>query len=250
MMVFVAGSFALFWNSLNLQSLAKQEAALLDYRDENPVAVFVLAFLIYVAMAAVSFPGAAVMTVAYGAYFGFWQALILVSFASTLGALLAFLSSRYLLRRWLQRRFGERWSRFESKFEQEGAFYLFSLRLIVAIPFALINLMMGLTSIRVRTYWWVSQLGMLPATAIYVYFGDSLPGFKKLAEQGVRGILNWQWMLGLALIGLAPLIFRQVISWLQRQRKNRDKNLQPEALANSVRPGGSPTDRNTNHGRD
>ncbi|MCA8996204.1 MAG: TVP38/TMEM64 family protein, partial [Planctomycetaceae bacterium] len=162
-----------FGELLSLKSLAAREAELRSYQQRQPVLVFGVAFLVYVAVTGLSIPGASAMTIVCGWFLGFWRALLLVSFASTAGATVAFLVSRYLLRDTIQDRFGERLSTFHDRLEREGAFYLFLLRLVPAVPFFVINAVMGLTPLPARTFWWVSQLGMLPGTVVYVYAGAS-----------------------------------------------------------------------------
>ncbi len=148
---------------------------------ENPVAVLAGFFAIYVAVTAASLPGAAIMTLAAGALFGLVTGTILVSFASTLGATLAFLSARYVLRDTIEARFGERLKAINAGLKRDGAFYLFSLRMIPAFPFFVVNLVMGLTRIRIWTYVWVSQVGMLLGTAVYVNAGTQLARIDSLS---------------------------------------------------------------------
>jgi uncharacterized membrane protein YdjX (TVP38/TMEM64 family) len=136
-----------------------------------------------------------------------------VSFASTLGATLAFLLSRYLLRDTVQAQFGERLAKFNAMLEREGAFYLFTLRLIPAVPFFAINVVMGLTPIRATTFWWVSQLGMLPASAVYVYAGDQVPTLAELAKRGVGSVLNARTIIALALLGVFPLVVKKAMGY-------------------------------------
>ena len=166
-------------------------------------------------MTVLSLPGASMLTIAYGWFFRFWSALVLVSFASTTGATIAFLLSRYLLRDIVQRRFGDRLTKFNQALEREGAFYLLTLPLIPAVPFFVINLVMGLTRLPVRTFWWVSQLGMLAGTAVYVYAGSRVPDLQTLADQGVGAIFTsgqlLQLAIALGLLGAFPLITRKVV---------------------------------------
>ncbi|MCH1438465.1 MAG: VTT domain-containing protein, partial [Rubripirellula sp.] len=156
----------------------------------------------------------------YGWYFGFGPTLILVSFASTAGATISFLTSRYLLRGSLEHKFGDRLQTFNQHLESEGAFYLFTLRLIPVVPFFVINLVMGLTQLPTRTYWWVSQLGMLPGTAVYVYAGSSVPNLGQLADQGAAAVLSpqqlFQLFLAFALLGVFPLIVKLLVTYLGR----------------------------------
>lgn len=200
-----------FRDTLTLQALAEQEAALRSYQHDHPLLVYGVAFLIYVAVTGLSLPGATVLTLTCGWFFGFWRGLLLVSFASTMGATVAFLVSRFLLRDAIQQRFGDRLMAFNQSLEREGAFYLFMLRLIPAVPFFVINVVMGLTPVRTPTYWWVSQLGMLPGTAVYVYAGSSVPNLTILAEQGVQGILSSQLLGAFALLGLMPLVLKKLV---------------------------------------
>lgn len=164
--------------------------------------------LLYVATTALSLPGAALLTLGGSALFGVGWGLLLVSFASTLGATLAFLSARFLLRDWVSRRFGDKLSTFEAGMAKDGAFYLLSLRLIPLFPFFLVNLLMGLTPIRVSTYYWVSQLGMLPGTFVYVLAGSELATLTSTGK-----ILSPGLVAALTLLGLMPWLMR----WLQRR---------------------------------
>ena len=186
------------------------------WKADSPIITVMLALAIYVAVAGLSLPGATVLTLVYGWYFGFWQGLLVVSFGSTAGAMIAFLISRYLLRDWIQSRMHERLLRIEGAFEREGAFYLFTLRLVPAVPFFIINAVMGLTKIRAATFWWVSQLGMLPATVAYVYAGSTVPSLQSLADDGVGGILNWKMLLAFAIIGILPLAIKKTLQTATR----------------------------------
>ena len=206
-----------FGSYLSLESLAKQETALRDYQAQHPVLVFAIAFLIYVTVTGMSLPGAAGLTLVYAWYFGFFEALILVSFASTLGATIAFLLSRYLFRDLIMNRFGDRLAKFNESLEREGAFYLFTLRLIPAIPFFIVNAVMGLTPVRTWTYWWVSQIGMLAGTAVFVYAGSSVPSLETLAEKGVNAAFSPTQMAQIigafVLMGVFPLVARWCIKF-------------------------------------
>lgn len=204
-----------FGDSLTLENLAAREAELKSLQETQPLLVFGLAFLIYVAVTGLSLPGAAVLTLTCGWFFGFGSATVLVSFASTAGATIAFLVSRFLLRDFVQSRFGDRLVTFNRSLEREGAFYLFMLRLIPAVPFFVINVVMGLTPVKTRTYWLVSQVGMLPGTAVYVYAGASVPSLSILAERGMRGILSPQLLVAFILLGVLPLVLRKLVTWLR-----------------------------------
>ncbi|WP_207310206.1 TVP38/TMEM64 family protein [Rubinisphaera italica] len=210
-----AVGYSQFGEALTLENLAAQEAELKAFQQKHPLMVYGVAFAIYVAVTGLSLPGATVLTLTCGWFFGLPRGFVLVSFASTTGATVAFLVSRYLLREPIQNRFGERLKTFNQSLEREGAFYLFMLRLIPAVPFFVINVVMGLTPIRARTFWWVSQLGMLPGTAVYVYAGASVPELATLAEQGVSGILSPQLMVAFVLLGVMPLLLRKLVRWIR-----------------------------------
>jgi pyruvate/2-oxoglutarate dehydrogenase complex dihydrolipoamide dehydrogenase (E3) component/uncharacterized membrane protein YdjX (TVP38/TMEM64 family) len=174
----------------------------------NPVHVGALFFAAYVAVTGLSLPGAAVMTLLGGAVFGLLWGTVIVSFASTIGATLAFLASRFLLRDWVQARFGARLKGVNEGIAKEGAFYLFALRLVPAIPFVAINLLMGLTTMRLWTYFWVSQAGMLAGTIAYVYAGTQLGAFRLSA-----GLIA-----AFAVLGLFPLAAKKVLDLLKARR--------------------------------
>jgi uncharacterized membrane protein YdjX (TVP38/TMEM64 family) len=213
----VIGSAAFFayhnyGDALSLDYLASKEAELRQYRQDNPVLVYGVALLIYVLATGVSLPGASVLTLAYAWYFGFWRGMLVVSFASTAGATMAFILSRYFLRDSIQSRFGDKLASFNESLQREGAFYLFTLRLIPAVPFFVINVVMGLTPLKTSTYWWVSQLGMLPGTAVYVYAGSQFPDLQTLAEKGGSGILTPQLIVAFVLLGLFPIVVKKAIA--------------------------------------
>ena len=159
---------------LSFEQLKASQASFAQLHAAQPFTVATVYFLVYVLATALSIPGAVIITLAGGAIFGLWQGLLIVSFASTLGATLAFLASRFVLREWVEARFGQRLADINAGVDKEGAFYLFTLRLIPVVPFFLINLLMGLTRMKTWTYYWVSQLGMLAGTAVYVNAGTQL----------------------------------------------------------------------------
>ena len=197
-------------DDLTLEALAAREVQFRQFQTNHPVAVYLVAFCIYVAVTGASLPGATPMTLVFAWLFGFWRALLLVSFASTAGASIAFLTSRYLLRSAVAARFGKQVKSFNELIEREGGFYLFTLRLIPLVPFFVINLVMGLTSIPLWQFWVVSQIGMLPGTAVYVYAGASVPDLNTLAAQGVSGILTPQLLTAFILLGLFPLLVKRL----------------------------------------
>ena len=215
--------FWMFGNELTLSKLATREAAFRQYQTDHPALTYLIAFGIYVAVTGLSLPGATPMTLVMAWLFGFWRALILVSLGSTTGATVAFLLSRYLFRQSITDRFGERLEKFNAALQREGAFYLFTLRLIPAVPFFVINAVMGLTPVSVRTFWWVSQLGMLPGTAVYVFAGSRVPNLQTLADKGIYAIFTTgqmaQILSALALLGLFPLLLRQLMKRISGFKK-------------------------------
>ena len=198
---------------LDLSYLHARHAALAAQFDANPLPTMIGYFVLYVAVAALSLPGAAVMTLAGGAIFGLAAGTALVSFASTLGATLAFLVARYLLRDSLERRFTRRLGEINHGISRDGAFYLFTLRLVPLFPFFVINLLMGLTRMRVGVFYLVSQVGMLPGTLVYVNAGTQLGQVESL-----RGIVSPPLLASFALLGVFPLIARAFVGRLQRRR--------------------------------
>jgi pyruvate/2-oxoglutarate dehydrogenase complex dihydrolipoamide dehydrogenase (E3) component/uncharacterized membrane protein YdjX (TVP38/TMEM64 family) len=194
---------------LSLDFFRAQRDVLQAYVAQYAFRATALYFLIYVTATGLSLPGAAtVLTLAGGALFGLLWGTVVVSFAASLGATLAFLASRFLLRDWVQGRFQDRLATLNDGIRKDGSFYLFALRLLPAIPFFAINLAMGLTPMRARTFYWVSQLGMLPGTALYVYAGTQLGRFE------ITGRL----VLALALLGIFPLCARWVLAGLKARR--------------------------------
>ena len=191
---------------LTLAFLKAQQARFAALYAANPVPVIGAYTLLYIAVTALSLPGAAVMTLAGGGLFGLVTGTIVVSFASTIGATCACIVARYLLRDWVQGRFGDKLIKINEGMAREGGFYLFSLRLVPIFPFFVVNLVMGLTPIRMTTYYWVSQLGMLPATVVFVNAGRELARLESLA-----GILSPGLILSFALLGLLPLVARKLL---------------------------------------
>jgi len=198
---------------LTLASLKAQQGALQAQVAAEPWLAAGVFFAVYVAVTGLSLPGASLMTLVAGALFGLWQGLLIVSFASTLGALLSMFSSRFLLQDWVQQHFGQRLAGIEAGLARDGAFYLFALRLVPVFPFFLINLAMGLTKLPARTFWWVSQLGMLPGTLVYVNAGRELGQLESLG-----GILSPGLLGAFALLGVFPLLARKLLDRLQARR--------------------------------
>ena len=198
---------------LSFEQLKASQAGFAQLHAQQPFIVAAVYFLIYVLATALSIPGAVIITLAGGAVFGLWWGLLIVSFASTLGATLAFLASRFVLREWVEARFGQRLADIHAGVEKEGAFYLFTLRLIPVVPFFLINLLMGLTRMKTWTYYWVSQIGMLAGTAVYVNAGTQLAQL-----DSVQGILSSALLGSFVLLGLFPLIASRIVAAVQKRQ--------------------------------
>lgn len=198
---------------LSLELFKSKQAQIGAYVGANPWQTAAVYFLVYVAVTALSLPGALVMTLVGGALFGLLWGSVLISFASSIGATLAFLASRFLLRDWVRGRFGARLEPINRGMEREGALYLFGLRLVPIIPFFVINLLMGLTPIRTGTYYWVSQIGMIPATLVFVNAGTQLASL-----DSPSGILSPGLLVSFVLLGLFPLLARRVLSLLKVRR--------------------------------
>jgi pyruvate/2-oxoglutarate dehydrogenase complex dihydrolipoamide dehydrogenase (E3) component/uncharacterized membrane protein YdjX (TVP38/TMEM64 family) len=210
----VAAFFALdLGRFLSLGYLKQSQAAFAALYAEQPGLVIGGYFAAYVAATALALPGAVILTLAGGAIFGFGVGLLVVSFASSLGATLAFLAARFVLRDSVQARFGQRLAEIDRGVQKDGAFYLFTLRLIPVVPFFVINLLMGLTRMRALTFYWVSQLGMLAGTAVYVNAGTQIAQIDSL-----RGILSPGLLGSFVLLGLFPLIARKAVEAVQKRK--------------------------------
>ncbi len=202
---------------LNLHTLKAQRQNIESFRAANPGMATLGYFVIYVLVTALSLPGATLLTLAGGAVFGLWWGLLIISFASTIGATLAFLIARYLLRDWVSQRFGQRLKTVDDGIAREGAFYLFTLRLVPLFPFFLINLLLGLTAMKARTFYWVSQVGMLAGTVVYVNAGTQLGKIDSLA-----GIVSPTLLGSFALLGIFPLIARKVVEYIRDDKVYAD----------------------------
>ncbi|MDP1925221.1 MAG: FAD-dependent oxidoreductase [Thiobacillus sp.] len=196
-----------------LDALKASQAQFAAQYAAMPFLVMGAYFVIYVVVTALSLPGAAVMTLAAGALFGLASGTLLVSFASSLGATLAFLAARFVLRDSVQSRFGDRLAAINAGIEKDGAFYLFTLRLVPLFPFFVINLLMGLTPIRTRTFYWVSQIGMLAGTLVYVNAGTQLARIDSLA-----GILSPGLLGSFVLLGIFPLVAKKLVALFQARK--------------------------------
>ncbi len=217
LVVVVLGIVAFFAFDLgrffSLDFLQQSQARFAELRAQQPLALAAGYFLLYVAVTALSLPGATIVTLAGGAIFGLGWGLLLVSFASSIGATLAFLTARFLLRDSVQSRFGQRLAEVDKGIQKDGAFYLFTLRLIPVVPFFVINLLMGLTKMKAWTFYWVSQIGMLAGTAVYVNAGTQLGQLTSL-----QGIVSPGMLGSFVLLGLFPLIARKIIEAVQRRK--------------------------------
>ena len=198
---------------LSLENFKASQADIVAAKDANPALYIAGFFLLYVAVTGLSIPGAAIMTLVAGALFGVVAGTIIVSFASTMGATLAFLSSRYLLRDWVQGKFGERLRAVDDGLEKDGAFYLFTLRLIPVFPFFVINLLMGLTRIKTGTFFWVSQIGMLPATIVFVNAGTQISRIDSTA-----GLLSPTLIVSFVALALFPWAAKAIVAVVKRSR--------------------------------
>ncbi|HPU79468.1 FAD-dependent oxidoreductase [Accumulibacter sp.] len=198
---------------LSLDYFKSQQLTIEAWRAAQPLQAALMFFATYVAVTGLSLPGATVMTLVAGAVFGLFWGLLLVSFASSLGATLAFLVSRFLLRDWVQQRFGDRLRAINAGVEKEGGLYLFTLRLVPVFPFFVINLLMALTPIRTRTFYWVSQIGMLAGTLVYVNAGTQLARIDSLA-----GILSPALLGSFVLLGVFPLLARRIVAALAARK--------------------------------
>jgi uncharacterized membrane protein YdjX (TVP38/TMEM64 family) len=198
---------------LSLENFKAQQAEILAAKNAYPLIFIAGFFLTYVTITGLSIPGAAIMTLIAGALFGLVIGIVVVSFASTIGATLAFLGSRYVLRDWVQSKFGERLKAIDDGLAKDGAFYLFTLRLIPVFPFFVINLLMGLTRIRTWTFFWVSQLGMLAGTIVYVNAGTQISQVESTA-----GLLSPTLIGSFVLLALFPWAARGLLAVVNSRR--------------------------------
>lgn len=215
LLVIAIGSYLAFdlGQFLTLEYAQSQLGAILDYKDQNFTSAAFLYFIIYVMVAALSIPGAAILTLIGGAIFGLGWGLLIASFASSIGATLAFLVSRTLLRDWVQSRFGDYLAPINKGIEKDGNFYLFSIRMVPLFPFFMVNLLMGLTPIKTVSFYLVSQLGMLLGTAVYINAGSELARITSLS-----GLVSGSLIFSFALLGLFPLIARFIVNSVQRNK--------------------------------
>jgi dihydrolipoamide dehydrogenase len=202
-----------FQSYLTLETLKTQQEAIDSYRSNYPVMSIAIYALIYIAVTGLSLPGAAILTLAGGAVFGLLWGTVIVSFASSIGATLAFLAARFLFRDAVKARFGERLQAIDAGVVKEGALYLFTLRLVPVFPFFVINLVMGLTKLKTQTFYWVSQLGMLAGTLVYVNAGTQLGQLESLS-----GVLSPGLIGSFSLLGIFPLIAKKIVEAIQTNK--------------------------------
>lgn len=193
---------------LTLDNLKSQQAYIVSYRNDHPVLATAVYALVYIAVTGLSLPGATILTLAGGAVFGLFWGTLIVSFASSIGATLAFLAARFLFRDAVNVKFGQHLKEINTGMSRDGAFYLFTLRLVPLIPFFVINLVMGLTGLKTRTFYWVSQVGMLAGTLVYVNAGTQLAKIETLS-----GILSPALVGSFALLGVFPIIAKKIVEY-------------------------------------
>jgi uncharacterized membrane protein YdjX (TVP38/TMEM64 family) len=199
-----------------LDYIKAEQQNIFEYYKQNVFFIMVLFVFLYILVTALSLPVATVLTLLGGALFGFSTGLIIVSFASTIGATLAFMMARFLAQDYVQKNYENQLYKINKKFESEGAFYLFALRLVPLFPFFIINVVMALMPIKPWTFYWISQLGMLPGTIVYVYAGTQLAQIETFSD-----ITSPSMLIVFALLGLFPLIAKNLVQLL-RKDKNHD----------------------------
>jgi uncharacterized membrane protein YdjX (TVP38/TMEM64 family) len=218
--VIILGVFVAFWafDLGRYLTLSYLKGSMDNYRTlyaHHRALVILVYFFIYVIATSLSLPGAVILTISGGALFGLFTGTLIVSFASTIGATLACFAARFLMRDWVQGKFGEKIVKINEGVEKEGAFYLFTLRLIPVFPFWIINLVMGLTKMSLWRFYWVSQLGMLAGTMVYVNAG------KELAKiDSVKGILSPGLLISFVLLGVFPMAVKKLLALYRRERKH------------------------------
>lgn len=214
-LLLLVGSFFVFDVSqyLTLEQIQANRTLIHDLYIENQVTVLGGFFIAYVLVAALSLPGAALMTIAAGAFFGVVIGSVLVSFASSLGATLAFLISRFLLKESIEKKFASKLEPINNGLAKDGAFYLFSLRLVPIFPFFVVNLVMGVTQLPTITFYWVSQMGMLIGTIVYVNAGVQISQL-----QSIDDIVSFNLLVSLALLGIFPIVAKKLIDWLKKRK--------------------------------
>lgn len=197
----------------NLEYIKSNQLQLVELYQQDKATFLLSYFVIYVALTMISLPGAStLLTLAGGAIFGFWTTLVTVSFASSIGATLAFLSSRYLFRDFIQDKFGKYLEKINKGFEKDGAFYLFTIRVVPIFPFFIVNVLMGLTPIKVSSFYFYSQIGMILGSAVYTNAGVEISKI-----ESVRGILSPSLFLSFLLLGILPFLGKWIVKKLKPQ---------------------------------
>lgn len=195
---------------LNLEYLKLKKDSLNALYKDKPVLISGIFFVVYLMVAAFALPAAALLTVAAGAILGFWNGLFIVSFASSIGATIAFLLTRYLFHDAIEAKFGDRLTAINNGIEREGAFYVFGLRLVPLFPFVVVNSVLGLTKLKTWTFYWSSQIGMLAGTAVFVNAGTQLAEIESLGD-----ILTLKFALSFALLGVFPILAKKLLSFVK-----------------------------------
>lgn len=201
---------------LTLEQLKAQQSALESFRANNPLLVAAVYMLLYIVVTALSLPGATIMTLSGGAIFGLYLGTALALVSATIGATLAFLIARYLVGNWVQTRFADRIHAINQGIEKDGAFYLFSLRLVPIFPFFVINVVMALTPLKTWTFFWVSLIGMLAGASVYANAGTQLAQLESLS-----GIASPSLLLSFALLGVFPIVAKKTLQWVKQQRTKK-----------------------------
>jgi uncharacterized membrane protein YdjX (TVP38/TMEM64 family) len=209
--IVVAGLCIYFRDKLTLAGLADEIERLRDWRDRHPAGIALLIAAVFIVLTGLSIPAVITMAIICGSLLGMWEGLIVASVSETAGATLGFFSSRYLLRSAVEARWRKFVEQADQMLDRDGVFYLLSLRLIHLIPSWMINLVIGCTRVNVATFWWTTQLGMLPATTLYVYTGAHLPTMEQLKQQGVFGIVTPPILVVFVLLAVVPLVVRYVL---------------------------------------
>ena len=215
LLIAAIGSFLAFdiKQYTTLDYIKSQQEILQTYYEQNVALVFIAMGITYITVTAFSLPAATILTLLSGALFGLIPGLILVSFASSIGATCAFLMARFLLKDSVQKKYGKHLGKINDGFKKEGAFYLFALRLVPAVPFFMINILMSMLPIKTRIFYIVSQIGMLPGTAVYVYAGTELGKISSLAD-----IASPTLLLAFAMLGLLPIASKKALNFLRRKK--------------------------------
>ena len=211
-------------NHFNLQTLQEKRGYLIDLYNQNPILIAGGFLLIYITFAALSLPAASILTLCAGAIFGFWTGLILVSFASTIGATLAFLIARYILRESMESKFSSQLEKINAGVEKDGWLYCFSARLIPAFPFFVVNIVMALTKLKTLTFYWSSQLGMLAGTAVYVNAGTQIATLESISDIGSPKIIA-----SFLVLAAFPFIAKFIMN---KVRKPEDETTQTTETSN------------------